>query len=356
MTEDDPKLETALVLHPAELTVNRCNGGFLYGRVVPNSRLGVFLGYSRSLKILYYFDLASSLVKTATHARFDEGMNDLADAPPNVQALHLLSPDGVVPAERPSRRPVPPPRLHHAGYQVRPPDTRFEISACHIRLSRATSRASPQLLGRSDPQCASQVHWAYIVSIDGISVFSCESIVLALTGVAASDAASFTIVFAPDRYIPVSARPNDSPLHLSVDQLRLIDLLGPTPSAPSSLPVPTAAAPEPRIAIMMHEPLPHDQLPPAHDAQPESTAFGTEEQALGSFTRRKLQRLSNWKDWHFAEAKQLDSMAKQEMYGPPSTHLPAPLFSASIGITPSRLTALEKKRAVVMDPLAPPRP
>jgi hypothetical protein len=68
-----------------------------YGRVVPNSRLGVFLGYSRTLKILYYFDLASSLVKTATHARFDEGMNDLVNAPPNVQALRLLSPNRVVP-------------------------------------------------------------------------------------------------------------------------------------------------------------------------------------------------------------------------------------------------------------------
>ncbi len=48
-----------------------------------------------------------------------------------------------------------------------------------------------------------------------------------------------------------------------------------------------------------------------------TTAFGTEEeQALGSFTRRKLQHLSTWKDWQLAEAKQLDSMEKQEMYGP----------------------------------------
>jgi hypothetical protein len=31
-----------------------------YGRVVPNSRLGVFLGYSRSLvKVMYYYDLGS---------------------------------------------------------------------------------------------------------------------------------------------------------------------------------------------------------------------------------------------------------------------------------------------------------
>ena len=53
-----------------------------YGRVVPNSRLAVFLGYSRTLKVLFYFDLASSLVKTATHACFDEGMNDLVWTPP----------------------------------------------------------------------------------------------------------------------------------------------------------------------------------------------------------------------------------------------------------------------------------
>jgi hypothetical protein len=29
MTEDDPKFKSGLVLHPVELTVNRCNGGFL---------------------------------------------------------------------------------------------------------------------------------------------------------------------------------------------------------------------------------------------------------------------------------------------------------------------------------------
>jgi hypothetical protein len=64
---------------------------------VPNSRLGIFLGYFRSLSVLYYYDVESSIVKTATHARFDEGMNDLATVPPNVQALRHLSPDGCRP-------------------------------------------------------------------------------------------------------------------------------------------------------------------------------------------------------------------------------------------------------------------
>ena len=79
-----------------------------YGRVIPNSRLGIFLGYSRTLKVLYYYDLTSTIVKTATHARFDEGMNDLHnDAPPDVLALRHLSLDGAVPAEpRSHRRPI----------------------------------------------------------------------------------------------------------------------------------------------------------------------------------------------------------------------------------------------------------
>jgi hypothetical protein len=53
-----------------------------------------------------------------------------------------------------------------------------------------------------------------------------------------------------------------------------------------------------------------------------TTTHGTtEEQSLGSFTRRKLRKLSNWNDWQAAEFKQLDSMAKQEMYGAP-VHAP----------------------------------
>jgi hypothetical protein len=65
----------------------------------------------------------------------------------------------------------------------------------------------------------------------------------------------------------------------------------------------------------MHKSLPHDQLLLLMRSL-NTTAFGTEEeQALGSFTRCKLKRLSNWNDWLRVEAKQLDSMAKQEMYG-----------------------------------------
>jgi hypothetical protein len=44
---------------------------------------------------------------------------------------------------------------------------------------------------------------------------------------------------------------------LSVDQLRLVDSLRAPSAIDATPPVPNAASPEPRTAIM-HEPLPHD--------------------------------------------------------------------------------------------------
>lgn len=126
----------------------------------------------------------------------------------------------------------------------------------------------------------------------------------------------FTIDFAPERYIPVHSRPNDSPIHLSVNQLRVIYAIRSTTPFVSIPEVPEAPAPP------TPDPVSHDHFSLLMRSL-NTTVFGTAaEQALGSFTRRKLKRLQNWDDWLQAEAKQLDSMAKQEMYGPP-LHPPA---------------------------------
>lgn len=64
-------------------------------KLVPNSHLGIFLGYSRSLEILHYYDTKSALVKTASQGPFDEVMNDLAATPPpNMQILWQLNNKG----------------------------------------------------------------------------------------------------------------------------------------------------------------------------------------------------------------------------------------------------------------------
>ena len=68
-----------------------------------------------------------------------------------------------------------------------------------------------------------------------------------------------------------------------------------------------------------------DSLLPSNDhpdiivRSPITTSHVTaEEIAIGNFTHRKLIRLTtNWNEWQEGEFKQLDLMAKQEMYGAP---------------------------------------
>jgi hypothetical protein len=44
-----------------------------------DARAGIFLGYAQTFKNLLYFDLDSHDVESAQHARYDAGMNDVAD-------------------------------------------------------------------------------------------------------------------------------------------------------------------------------------------------------------------------------------------------------------------------------------
>ena len=84
----------------------------------------------------------------------------------------------------------------------------FEISSCHIRKRGYLSGITPSSATDRIRNVCRKYIGAYIVPIDGVSIFPGESIILAMTAVAASDA-----VFTPDpRCIPVSARAQDSPL------------------------------------------------------------------------------------------------------------------------------------------------
>jgi hypothetical protein len=47
-----------------------------------DARTGFLLGYLQTLKNLLYFDLDTHDVKSAQHARYDEGMNDVAERSP----------------------------------------------------------------------------------------------------------------------------------------------------------------------------------------------------------------------------------------------------------------------------------
>ena len=279
-----------------------------YGKLIPNSRLGVFLGYSRTLKVLYYYDLGSAMVKTATHARFDEGMNDLVDKPPpNVQILRQLNHDGPIAPEAINLTPLdlsvsddPFGRLDELTPSIicDHPTLGFEISECHIRKRAYISNVAPHTSAGRIKNVRRKYIGSFVVSVNGKSTFTAASALSALADVASSDDASFTIVLAPDRYIPIADRRHDSPIHLSVDQLRVINSIL-CESTDDSPPLPN----DPSDIIVRSL---------------NTTSHGTaEEKAIGNFTRRKLIRLTNWNQWQEGEFKQLDSMAKQEMYGAP---------------------------------------
>ena len=283
-----------------------------YGKVIPNSRLGIFLGYSRSLKILYYYDLASALVKTATHARFDEGMNDLSSAaPPNVQLLRQLNNDGDISPDRldlsPLNLSISDDPFEHLD-ELSPaiscdhPTLGFEISECHIRRRGYVSGIVANTSASKVRNVRRKYVGAYVVSVNDQPTFTAASVISALQSVASSDDTSFRVVFAPDRYIPVNRR-RDSPIHLSVDQLLTINQIMTQDLSPSS-PSPDSTDDFDCHCLSVRS--------------LNTTTHGTLlEQALGSFTRRKLKSLPNWPDWKLSEFKQLDSMAKQEMYGLP---------------------------------------
>jgi hypothetical protein len=293
-----------------------------YGRVVPNSRLGISLGTLVPCRSCSTFDVESTLVKTAIQARFDEGMDDQPDVPRNVTVLRRLSSDGSAPAlERPMLSPLnisvtddPFHRLDSVTQSNRcsHPTLGFEITACHIR-KRGYLSAVVSGLSASYIRNVRRKHLgALVVPVNGLAVFICASIITALATVAASDDTSFSIVFAPERYIPVRSRPNDSPIHLSVDQIHVIHA-NCTSVAARSIP----DVPEAPVQSQCESALSHNYFTLVMRSL-NTTVFGTEtEQALGSFTRRKLRLLDNWTDWLAAEGKQLDSMSKQEKYGPP---------------------------------------
>jgi hypothetical protein len=57
-------------------------------KLISDARVGIFLGYAKTLKNVLYFNTLSKTVKTDQHhIAFDEAMNDLVDKPPNARLL-----------------------------------------------------------------------------------------------------------------------------------------------------------------------------------------------------------------------------------------------------------------------------
>ncbi len=56
-------------------------------KIESDTRVGIFLGFCKTMKHAIYYDVETEVVKTAGHVRFDESMHDLDDKPPNARIL-----------------------------------------------------------------------------------------------------------------------------------------------------------------------------------------------------------------------------------------------------------------------------
>ena len=158
-------------------------------KVVADSRTGVFLGFSKTMKNILYFDLETETVKDAQHVAFDESMNDLkeSDKPPNARLL-----DSVKRGDGPDIMDLDLP-LPNLDVSLRPFNDistftlaiDFENENCPLgmefrkcsRLQRAyASKFIKAPIGERLRSFRKGFEGAYVVSINGRPVFDVEDI------------------------------------------------------------------------------------------------------------------------------------------------------------------------------------
>jgi len=185
-------------------------------KFLANSRKGIFLGFARhTTRNMLWYDVLTTRVKLASHARFDEGMNDLplADIPPNVQHLQRAEDDAPLPMD---------------ATETLTKDLQFFITPfanLHIKTMDTRSAGTDPTYGliiRDDElmhrafvfdikakSCASKLYTslqgtrrhikgAYITTISGNRVFNKKDVLSTLAKLHDQGVSSVVITFAPE--------------------------------------------------------------------------------------------------------------------------------------------------------------
>ena len=295
-----------------------------------SSRRGIFLGFlpNTTTNIIWY-DMETSRVKIAKHARFDEGMNDLPfdSIPPNVHHLVRSRQGDPFPPESKASTVAefhfttnPFSHTLSRTLKVSDRDSSFGLNLATDELyNRAfvadiKNRSSAAHLFSSLRATRNKIRGAYIVSIDGEPVFTEDDARRVLKRLFDEQVDEFEIEFAPEK-------------KLNAKQLRKAlvehDIFQPNPPDDEEH-VPVLTMEDVRsIAAIRHPDVDFDDPSLTseeiflHVNALTSRALTPEEQALGHFTRRKLKRLSTWPEWKAGEFQQLDQFHDLGMYGTP---------------------------------------
>lgn len=300
-------------------------------KVTSDARTGIFLGYSKTMRNVLYWDLESEQVKTAQHVAFDESMADLVDKPPNARYL-----DGIrrgkcdlfdaavdLPDLEVTRDPF---------NEFREVDLPYDAAAEYPlglvfrkcdRLHRAyVSEVNHAPAGRRVRTFAKSVLGAYVVSIAGRPVFTLDSIDRIVADLHKSPPASVPVVFAPERRSDSDSR--SAPAHLRLSDLRRVCALQhafESGEDDSSVAMPSDAF---QSRLQSYESDMSNVEMTEMIQRLVNADMTPEEQRLKRFTRRNLMRLPNWPEWDAQFDAQLEQHYKDKTIGDP---VPRPKLS-----------------------------
>ena len=262
---------------------------------------GIFLGYTETMKNIYWYDNKTGEVKIASHVRFDEGMVDLPDPPPNVKLLQRVEHDNVLPDL--GELNLSPIDLDVDTSPFRDlqtvtitnlcdhPTFGFVVDECHLRYRAFLKNVEPHTSASAIRNIRHRFIGAYIVQINDYPIFDLQDADSAFDILRRSaDLQSFTVILAPEKYVPVRNR--REPMRINACQLRAITSLRNS----SSMVVHSIAADTDASVV----PITPDEL-----------------RIKDNLTRGKLLKLATWPLWQEAEFAQLDAHAAQSMFGPP---------------------------------------
>jgi hypothetical protein len=283
-------------------------------RLAKNSNVGIFLGYTSTMKNIIYWDVKTKRVKTAVHAVFDEGMNDLEVPTPNARRLRQAL-GKPLPKEE-SEEPAPQefsletsdsPFLEILEVKVpvkcEDPTVGIELAECPLRKRAYIVSSDP---GSSFDQLKGwkrKYRGAYIVQVEDQWVVDVEQTKTAL------EIARHEIDSMNRRYIKILLAPDRDSIRMDhngtprVYQEQLRDFVRTV------------------YELREGEPIDEDDLDDIVRAitPNESTSKSSQ------FTRRRLQKGPDWEEWKRSEFKQLDAMHEDGMFAKPILRKDAPI-------------------------------
>ena len=274
-----------------------------------DTRAGIFLGYSHSMKNILYYDSTSHQVKTALHVVFDEAMADSDTPSPNARLLrgHSVLPEEVlhVSAGLPLLDVSSSPftefltiTVPFASLDEFPCGFTVAVCARLRRLYVSSFVRSP--LHYTLRKAQRTLIGAYLISISDHPVFSLsdfETIIQSLRSLHDTVVSSLPVVLAPERRASFDDRP--SSIHLRLHDLRHLAALRSTTGEGST-------ADFNRALSSNFASISSDQIE-FIVSRLQSSIMTDEERALPKLTRRRLKLLSNWLLWDAACDKQLDA-------------------------------------------------